>query len=309
MRLKNINKTIFVFLLAVFSIGLYATDVEFPITQAFCYFPFSQHLTLAKKELKLSMDINYSSVYSFNIPRTTINDMETMTSTTSVMYGLADGLTLEGHYRFGVAYGGVMDKLIMDFHKLFSMPVGGRDKYPRNTVNYTYRDKFSINSQQTWQAPVVLGVLGRIYGKNNFAVNGRVAVGLPLSQKIGLSSSKPFVTAGLILAYDNKAKKLSASWANHVSFFRTATWMEGEELRNQIVHSEFRVDYKRIFGGLLFRSSPFKLKGFDLSNPARIVYLGVKIWKYFEFSMVEEFPPMDTTTDVTFCLRIKLFGY
>jgi len=44
----------------------------------------------------------------------------------------------------------------------------------------------------------------------------------------------------------------------------------------------------------------------DLSNGAKQVYLGYKIWKYFELSLVEEFPPMDTTPDVSFNLKIKL---
>ncbi len=306
MHLKNLQIAVVFVLLICSSWLLHGTDVEFPLIQSMSYFPYVQHHTLEKKGLNLSLDIYYSNIYMFDYERTTINDMETMSMTLGFRYGLNRRLTLELYSRIVLAYGGVMDKLIIDFHDTFGLPVGGRDAFPRNVVNYKYKDAFSHTGSPVGISPLVVGVLGRLYEKGRLRLNGRLALGLPVSSKRGFSSSKPFAAAGFILLYQSKNKKLSASWANHFSIYAKPSWLEHEDLRKGIFHSEIRADYKWLFAGLLYRSTPFKEK--DLGNGAYQVYLGVKIWKYFELSLVEEFPPMDTMPDVSFNLRIRLMG-
>ena len=137
--------------------------------------------------------------------------------------------------------------------------------------------------------------------QRNFYLNGRIALGLPLSSKPGFSSNKPFMTMGLILVY--KRKKISINFSNHLSLFKNPNWLAAEDLKKRVFHSEIRINYKRLFGGFLYKSTPFRMN--DLSNGAYQVYIGYKIWKYFELSLVEEFPPMDTTPDVSFNLKIK----
>ena len=80
--------------------------------------------------------------------------------------------------------------------------------------------------------------------------------------------------------------------------------MRPSSLKKNLFLSEIRVNFKNLFGGLLYRSTPFR-RG-DLSNGAYQVYIGFRFLKRFEFSLVEEFPPMDTTPDVTFNLKIQL---
>jgi Protein of unknown function (DUF3187) len=305
MQLKS---TIIILLLLLLCSGgvLRATDVEFPLIQSMTYFPYSNHNTLAKKELRLSLDIAVSNVYMYDFERTTINDMETISSTFGAAYGLTDRITLEFYFRMVLAYGGIMDKLIVDFHNLFNLTEGGRFDFPRNQVNYSYKDAFAHSGSPMAISPLVLGALTRLYEKNNFRLNGRLTMGLPITPKRGFTSSKPFFTAGLIGLYETKTKKLSASWANHFSIFGKPNWLADEDIKKWIFHSELRVDYKRLFAGMMLRTTPFKES--DLGNNAYIIYLGVKIWKYFELALVEEFPPMDTTPDVSFNLRIKLLG-
>ena len=300
---KAMKKKIVVFLLMISSSWfIRATDVEFPLIQSMSHFPYAHHSTLEKKDLRLTLDIFYSNIYTYDYERTRINDMETLSSTLGIRYGLTNGITLELYYRAVAAFGGIMDGLIINFHKTFGLAEGGRNDFPRDQVNYTYNDVFSYTDNTSAQLPLVLGTLARIYSSGNFHLNGRLALGIPLSSKTGFSSSKPFLTGGIILLY--RKKNLSLEFSNHLSFFKNPNWLAEEDLRNQVFHSEIRLDYKRIFGGILYKSTPFKSD--ELSNDAYQVYLGIKIWKYFELSLVEEFPPMDTVPDVSFHLRVNL---
>ncbi len=296
-------KKIFVFFLMISSSWLTrATDVEFPLVQSMSYFPYAHHYTLEKKDLQFTLDISYSNIYTYDYQRTRIIDMETLSSTLGIRYGLTSRITLELYYKAAAAFGGIMDGLIINFHKTFGLAEGGRNDFPRNQVNYTYDNVFSYTENTPAQLPLVLGTMTRIYSRGNLQLNGRLALGLPLSAKTGFSGNKPFLTAGIILSY--KKEKFSLDFSNHVSFFKNPNWLPEEDLENRIFHSEIRVDYKRIFGGILYKSTPFKAD--ELANDAYQVYLGIKIWKYFELSLVEEFPPMDTVPDVSFHLRINL---
>jgi hypothetical protein len=281
---------------------LRATDVEFPLVQAVSHFPYFNHSTLDKNGLRVSLDLYYSNIYTYDYERTYVLDMESLGSTLGIRYGLARGITLELYYRSVAVFGGILDRLIVDFHKTFGLSEGGRNDFPRNQVNYTYKNAFSYTGSTWGQPPLVLGAVGRLYTRGNFSLNGRIALGVPLSSKPGFSSGKLFLTTGVIFLY--RRGDFSLDFANHISFFKNPAWLEGVDIRGHVFHSEMRVDYKRVFAGLLYRSTPFKWA--ELSNGAYQVYVGVKIGKYLELSLVEEFPPNDTTPDVSFRLRINL---
>lgn len=295
-------KIIAFLLLVVGCWTLNAVDVEFPLIQSMSYFPYSDHDMLLKNHWRVSLNMYYSNIYMFDYERTTINDMETLSTSLALGYGLSNRITLEFYYRVMFAFGGLMDGLIVEFHDLFGLAEGGRNQYPRNKVNYLYKDAFSYDSGTIGQSPLILGVLSNLYQKNNFNLNGRIALGLPISSKPGFSSNKPFITMGLILLY--RRKNFFIDFSNHVSLFKTPKWLAAEDLKKLVFHSEIRISYNRVFGGFLYKSTPFRIA--DLSNGAYQVYIGYKIWKYFELSLVEEFPPMDTTPDVSFNLKIKL---
>ncbi len=294
--------TLFFFLVSI-TWTASAVDVEFPLIQALVYHPYSDHLILNKSQVRVSLNIYHTNVYSYDYNRTNINDMETATAVLGAGYGLSDRFTLEMYYRGGGIFGGILDKLIIDFHDFFGLKEGGRFDYPRNRVNYKFKNAFAYTGSQFIQSPLVFGILGNIFKKNGFQLNGRLAVGVPLSSRAGLSG-KPFVAAGLALLY--RENKFSLDLSTHVSFFKNPQWLKGEDIRHVILHSELRIGYRRVFGGFFYRSTPFKWG--DLSNPASGVYLGFKMLKIVEFSLVEEFPPMDTTPDVSFHIKINIIG-
>jgi len=281
-----------------------AVDVEFPLIQSMSYFPYAEHNTLEKKGLRLTLDLFHSNIYTYDPYHVNVQDMEMFSGTLALGYGLSDRITLEFYFKSTHVFGGILDKLIIDFHKLFGLPEGGRYDFPRNLVNYRYKDAFLYDSAVTTTSPLVFGVLGNLYSSEKLDVNGRVSIGVPLSSKEGFSSNKPFLTAGLIFLYNKDSRKFSMTFSNHISFFKSPDWLEGEDLRERIFHSELRIDYRRFFVGLMHRSTPFKVD--ELANSANIIYVGFKILKNVEFALIEEFPPMDTTPDVSFQLRLKL---
>ena len=300
---KRIIKTVILLVLLAVGWGtLSAADVEFPLIQSMTYFPYRDNTTLFKNQWRLSLDMYYSNVYMYDVERTTVNDMELLTNTLAAGYGLSDRLTLELYYRFGVAFGGILDDLIVNFHDIFGLREGGRNDYPRNQVNYSYKDAFSYDGGTAFQSPVILGVLGNLYRGEYVHLNARLALGLPLASRPGFTSNKSFMTLGLILLY--KKNQFSLDFSSHLSFFKNPSWLAGEDMTPRIFQSGIRIDYRKFFAGFLYRGTPFR--GGDLSNAAYQVYLGIRFLKSFEFAFIEEFPPVDTTPDVTFNLKINL---
>lgn len=299
----DIKKGIIIFcLLCVFPLG--AADVEFPLVQSLGYFPYMYHDILTPSQTRLTLDIFHSNIYTFDFLKTNYNDMELTSATLGVEYGLSRRITLEFYVRPALAWGGMMDKLIMDFHDLFNMSQGGREELPRNKVYYTYKDKFVHRESSLNLSPLVLGARYRLIQSGRFSINSRLSLGVPLSSKAGFNSGKLFFNTGLMVLYRNQNKNLTAFLAANALFYKSPKWLEGEDIHQVIWHSELRVNYKWLFGGVIFRSTPFKEN--ELANPAWQIYGGVSFLKIFELALLEEMPPMDTTPDVTFQLRIKL---
>ena len=289
-------------LIIAFTQSLVALDVEFPLIQSLSYFPYWDNHTLAQGDFSLSLDIYYSNTYVFDNARTIVSDLESSSQVIGFRYGLTDRLTLEAYYRVTFYFGGFLDSVIVGFHDLFGLKVGGRDAFPQDLVQYSFRNYFSYYENQTVSSPLIAGLTANIYEDRNFFLNARVAVGIPLESTPGFSSGRPFLTGGLMMQYNRGDFTVDVS--GHASFFKTPDWLLQEEMDNHILTSELRLRYKGIFGGALWRSTPF-ITG-DLSNPAFLAYIGFNITDYLEFSLIEEFPPMDTTSDVTFRLKFNI---
>jgi len=146
MILKKRMKITAFLLLVVGCWTLNAMDVEFPLIQSMSYFPYSDHDTLFKNRWRFSLNMYYSNIYMFDFERTTVNDMEILSTTLALGYGLTDRITLECYYRGNVAFGGLMDGLIINFHDFFGMSEGGRNDYPRNGVNYRIKMLFLMRA-------------------------------------------------------------------------------------------------------------------------------------------------------------------
>ncbi len=295
MVLKNIIAVFFI-LFFILSIPVFSLDVEYPVIQSFTYFPYSTDTILGKDKLEFTADLFYSNIYMFDYNRTVINDFEEASAVIGVRYGINRRITAEFYLRSSMVYGGIMDKFIMDFHKVFGLNEGGRGEYPRNTVNIKYKDYFSYSKEMFVLSPPIFGLTLGIYKNRNLEINFRTGMGIPLSSKPGLLSDKAFINTGVISIYGKG--DLSLKFSGYISFYKRPSWIDPEEISSRIYLLNGEAEYKKIFAGFLFKSSPF-LNG-DISNHSKVIYLGYKISDSFKISMFEEIPPMDTVPDVTF---------
>jgi len=290
-----------IILLLIFPSASFSSDVEFPLAQSFSYFPYIKNEMLKNGAEYYTFDIGYSNTYMFNYDKDVVNDFDTATVTIGYRRSVLRNLNIELYLRAGVMYGGIMDKLIENFHSLIGNGEDGRNEFPRNTVNYKYKDVFTYNSSQILTGPFIAGILTRLFDGELIDINLRTSIGIPLQSKTGLSSGKPFLTTGVILLY--RKNRLSFDMSLYGSFFKIPEWAEAENVRSRMFFFNLQGAYKKIFGGFLYRSTPFR-KG-DLSNPAYQIYLGYRINDHISISMYEEIPPMDTVTDVTFRLLFE----
>ncbi len=286
----------------MFPVLSFSSDVEFPLIQSFSYFPYVKNHMLDNGKSDLVLDVGYSNIYMFNYDRDVVNDFEFGNVTIGYRKSLLRNLNVEFYLRTGVIYGGVMDKLIIDFHKLIGNGEDGRDEYLRNTVNYQNKEVFSYNKSMFITGPFIAGILTRLYDGEDIDINFRASLGIPLQEKAGISTGKPFLSTGFLFLY--RKDKLAIDMSIYGSFFKIPDWYDSQEVRSRMFFFNLHGAYKKVFGGFLFRSTPFR-EG-DLSNPAYQVYFGYRITDSISIAMYEEIPPMDTVSDVTFRLIFEL---
>jgi len=290
--------------LAYFSAMIYPKSTEYPIIQSMSYFPYSDNTLLEKNDFSLNLNLYYSNIYMFNREKTVVNDFENLSTIFEFRYGLARGVNIEIYLRHFVIFGGILDKFIEDFHDFLELSDNHRPVYTRNSVHYKYNDSFFYTDKKGCFSPVILSFLGQIYESPHFSIKSRIALGLPLSNTPGLSSDKPFLSPGLILTY--KKDWFSIDFINYLSFFKKPVWLKGEDIRSFIYKSEIKLHIKRFITGFIFRTSPFR-KG-DISRKAYQIYIGFKVFKSLDFIFLEDFSPFDTTPDISFNIRVKLFN-
>ncbi len=302
-KMKNKPKKIllFVFLLSL-CFAQYGGDVEFPLVQSISFFPFFENNLLEKNGCSLSLDMYYSNIFMFDSRKTTVNDMEVFSNILAFRYGLFDFLSLELYYRFSIIHGGSLDRFVIKFHDVFDLPVAYRDEYPVNKVNYEFKDYYAYHERTGVPASIMFAAAPTLYRSERAHILGRVGLGLPLLTKPGFTGDKPFLCAGVALFY--KLGGFTVNLSGYLSFYKAPEWLKDEALRYNIFTYEIEAEFKGFFSGFRYRSSPFK-EG-DLSHRAAQLIIGYKFGKRFEFAIIEDFSPYDTTPDLTFNFRINL---
>lgn len=285
----------------VLTFNAYPVEVEFPLLQSMSYFPYSDNSLLKKGDFSGAVDLHYSNVYMFNHYKTTLNDFEAFSTTIGLRYGLWKSGTLELYFRHSAIFGGVLDKIIDDFHRTFNFPDNNRAEYPRFSVHYWYHDSFEYREAQNAVSPLIVAFLKELLRSAHFSLKTRLALGLPLSKKPGFSSDKPFLTAGVVLNYTKG--KFSLEAANYLSFFEQPSWLKDSDTRPYLFFSNLEANMGRFVLGFNFRSSVFKED--DIGHDGYQGYFGYRITRYLEFIIIEDFVPLDTTPDISFFLRIK----
>jgi hypothetical protein len=290
-------------LLMTLGLTVSAREVEFPLLQSLSYFPYSDNSILSKGEFSGTVELYYSNIFSFTRELTILNDFEVFSATIAVRCGLWRGGTLELYYRQAMMLGGVMDRFIEDFHRTFHLPDDNRPEFPRNVVQYRYRDDFFYTGNQSAVSPLVLAFLKELYQTPVFSLKTRLALGLPLGKKPGFSSDKVFFSAGLIINYHKR--RFSLELSNYLSMLKQPSWLTGGELRSSLFFSNLEANLGRFIWGFNFRTSAFKED--YIAHNAYQTYFGYKISRQLEFGFLEDFAPFDTTPDISVYLRVKLF--
>ncbi len=301
-------KKFIVFLLVLLATASLTTarSVEFALVQSMAYFPYSENSVLEQGDYSVILEAYYNNVFMFNHDQTVMNDYESLGLTAAVRYGIMKGGVAEIYMRSTSMFGGSMDKLIENFHETFGFPDNRRPEFPHNIVQYHLDGSFSYLESQSVFAPLVVGFFKQLYRTDRFSLNARASVGIPLSDKPGLSSNKLFFTAGAIAVLKKPGSKFSAEFSAYLSFFSQPGWLmvPEDEFRSTMFFGQMELRWRSLIGGLSLRSSPFKTG--DLSHTGYQGYIGFRITRRIDFMLIEDFKPYDTTPDVSFHLRFKL---
>jgi len=289
-------------LLLPFFITTARAETEFPLIQAFAYYPYNDHRTLKKGTMSASIQLDYANVYQFDHLRAGINDFEVLSTVMGFRYGLGRGWTADLYLRHTALTGGGLDKFIEDFHRLFNLPDNNRQAYPRNRVIYKYKDRFLYQSGQGAMTHLTAAVQKELVKSPAWTVHGLAALGLPLSSAPGLSSGQPFITVGLKTSYQRNW--FSAEISGYYTKLFVPSWLKGETLHNNMAVAQLELRAFGFIGGLSLRTSPFKSG--DLAHNGYQGYLGFRIFRKLEFLIREDFATFDTTPDIQFSLRYKL---
>ena len=87
---------------------------------------------------RLGFDLANTSTDNRSGDETILMDGQTTVATLGLRYGIADRLQLGIDLPWVRHSGGFLDNFISNFHDLFGMPNGDRDKRPDNELNYSY---------------------------------------------------------------------------------------------------------------------------------------------------------------------------
>ena len=305
--MKLINNKISTYIICVLLFFVFiqnkiiAKDVEFPLIQSFSYFPYSDNNVLQPGFFDIGIDIYHSNIFTFNNNDNIMNDFALTSFTFGFRYGLSNSITTEVFVRYMTVTGGFMDGFIEKFHSFFGLPDAYRLDYPRDVVSYFNNDIFAYENSTGTISPVIFSALVKLYSKNSFDIKTRIAFGVPLKSKPGLSSDKLFLTLGLVCSY--QSDNLRVDLSNYVSWFKEPEWFSSVALKDRLFFSEIRISYKRFLTGFIIKTSP--LIESESSRNAYQIQLGFKINDNIEFLFLEDFAPFDTSPDVSFNLRIK----
>jgi hypothetical protein len=160
-------------IVVVLTFNAYPVEVEFPLLQSLSYFPYSDNSLLKKGDFSGAVDLYHSNVFMFNHYKTTLNDFETFSTTIGLRYGLREGGTLELYFRHPAIFGGVLDKVIDNFHRTFKLPDNNRAEYPRSSVHYWFHDSFLYTGNQNAVSPLVVAFLKELHRSSHFSLKTR----------------------------------------------------------------------------------------------------------------------------------------
>jgi hypothetical protein len=289
-------------LLLLAAAALPAQEINFPLIQALAWIPPAEGNLLPPGSHTWQVEVSDANLFSFSRDMQVINDLSVFSAYLTYRRGISPALTFEvsGGLRFN--YNSGMDQFIKRVDAALGFTDSGRDVFPEPTIHYKFRDYFYYNQDHWVPAPLVLGVTGRIFRGGRVTLNGRLNIGVPLSNLAGFSSKKVFALAGLRCEY--AGNKLALSGSLTMAFFAKPTWLAGENIDHTYLEAGLRIRLSRFLLGTIFRSSPLHFA--ENGNSGKIIYIAYLIKNIIEIGLMEDLPPMDTVPDVALYLKIHL---
>lgn len=292
-------RPLFLICLLLIPLQLKAMDVPFPLIRSMAHFPFLEHGIQPAGTYSLAMQNSYTNIYVFDYDFNFVNDMESWDLGLVLRWGLKP-LTLELHLNFITIQGGIFDAFIENFHESFGYPVAGRDVFPRNQVNFRYRDHFFHHNPRAAFLPLVVSAQRKLFSNENVFITGRAFLGLPLVRQPGLSTDRNFAGIGLTAGWHSG--RWSLSGGHYLAWIKAPSWLGEEGIKTQVFLLDWRISYGRFNCGLILKTSP--LRHFEMANLATMVTISWRIGRNIEIGIIEDLPPYDTTPDMGFFLRI-----
>ncbi len=281
---------------------LAAADVEFPLLQAFAWFPYGENGTPAPGRVGLDLRLSHSNLFSYHRDHGYFHDMELTSAVAAVRVGLSRRLAAELYLNARRSGGGFLDRGIERFHQLFGMPGAGRPLFPRNAFRYLYAGAFDLSSGRLAALPPVVALLAELTRTPRLWLRGRVAVGVPLAAVPGYAAGRAFLQAGVLGGWQEGPWR--AEYSQYVALVGRPAWLGPERIRRLAWLGEARLGWRGVRAGFLWRTST--LTRHEMAHPALLVSLGCLVHRRLEIGVTEDLPPFDTSPDIGFYLRLRL---
>jgi hypothetical protein len=218
------------------------TQDQSPVAQIFGLPAAGDARVLAKGKFSALLSADLASNYAVDTtPRENITlDGENYRFTLALRYGLSDRFEAGIDIPYAGQGGGFLDSFIIDWHRFFGLPQGGRTEAPKNRLLYTY-SKDGQNRLLTDDSNFSIGDI-RLYGATQLYNDGKdnpCVVALRASVKVPSGNSHRMHGSGStdfalwLTASDDY--KLPA-WLGHFTLFGAAGGMgmlSGDILREQ----------------------------------------------------------------------------
>ncbi len=292
----------FLLLLLCFLVSrVYASDFQFPLLQSFSAFPLKNtDLRSAKSEFYLL--IREANSFSYNPTNKYFNDFELTSFNLIYQEKISGSSSFYAQLSYQLYWGGMLDKFIEKFHSSFGFPSAGREKYPRNAVNYFFRDYFKYEERVRHFAPLLLMVSSRLIDSADLDLCLHTGVSIPLSRKPGFASSRMALLLGAKGTISFKNGDFSVE--QFFSFFKRPDWLSEEELRFYISSTSLMLNLKKAVFALTMRTSPFT--DTEAASSGICLKIGYAVSPHLEIGLEEDLPPFDTTFDIAFYLRWRI---
>ena len=159
-----------------------ASDMEIIPFSAFNQSPLVQiyglpHDTAAeiippgKFRMSINQDLSSNYTVSKSSREQITLDGETYRLAFAARYGVAPGWEAGIEIPYLIQGGGFLDSFVVDWHRTFGLPQGGRDSAPKNRINYSYR-KDGLQKLRVDQANSGIGDIALTAGFSLYDVHG-----------------------------------------------------------------------------------------------------------------------------------------